>query len=122
MILNLPEYSILFWVTAVLAVFLVGVSKAGFGGGTGLIGTPLLVLTIPVADAAALLFHLLIVADMFSISHYWKIFDRRLIRLMIPAATIGSAGFTTPPVCPSTSLSLSTYHWYTKWVLDNVVI
>jgi len=55
MILSLPEYSILFWVTAVLAVFLVVVSKAGFGGGTGLIGTPLLALTIPVADAAALL-------------------------------------------------------------------
>ncbi len=79
--LAFPDYSTLFWITAVLAIFLVGVSKAGFGGGTGLIAAPLLALTIPVADAAALLLPLLIVADMFSISHYWKIFERRLIRI-----------------------------------------
>lgn len=78
-----------FWITAVLAVTLVGVSKAGFGGGTGVIATPLLALTIPVAEAAALLLPLLIVADMFSIYHYRQTFDRRLIRLMVPAAVVG---------------------------------
>lgn len=87
--MSLPAYSTLFWVTAVLAIFLVGVSKAGFGGGTGLIATPLLALTIPVTDAAALLLPLLIIADMFSIYHYRRNFDRRIIRLMIPAATVG---------------------------------
>jgi len=87
--MSLPAYSTLFWVTAVLAIILVGVSKAGFGGGTGLIATPLLALTIPVADAAALLLPLLIVADMFSIYHYWHSFDRRIIRLMLPAAAVG---------------------------------
>ncbi|MCA9917785.1 MAG: sulfite exporter TauE/SafE family protein [Anaerolineales bacterium] len=89
MIFSLPTYSTLFWITAVLAIFLVGVSKAGFGGGTGLIATPLLALTIPVADAAALLLPLLIVADLLSIYHYRHTFDRRIIRLMVPAAVVG---------------------------------
>ncbi|MCB0044505.1 MAG: sulfite exporter TauE/SafE family protein [Caldilineaceae bacterium] len=88
---SIPTYPDLFWVTAVLAIFLVGVSKAGFGGGTGLIATPLLALTIPVADAAALLLPLLIIADLFSIYHYWGVYDRRLIRIMVPAAVVGIA-------------------------------
>ena len=87
--ISLQAYPPIFWVTAVLAVFLVGVSKAGFGGGTGLIATPLMALTIPVADAAALLLPLLIIIDMFSIYHYWRNFDRCLIRIMLPAATAG---------------------------------
>ncbi|MDX1615759.1 MAG: sulfite exporter TauE/SafE family protein [Candidatus Promineifilaceae bacterium] len=87
--MSLPAYSSLFWITAVLAIVLVGVSKAGFGGGTGLVATPLLALAIPVTDAAALLLPLLIIADLFSIRHYWREFDRDLIRLMVPAAAAG---------------------------------
>ena len=32
--MSLPDYSTVFWVTAVLAVIFIGISKAGFGGGT----------------------------------------------------------------------------------------
>jgi uncharacterized membrane protein YfcA len=78
-------------VTAVLAIILVGVSKSGFGGGVGTVATPLLALTIPVADAAALLLPLLIVADIFSLRHYWHIYDRRSLGLMIPGGVIGIA-------------------------------
>ena len=46
----------MFWVTAVIAILIVGISKAGFGGGVGAIATPLLALTIPVADAASICF------------------------------------------------------------------
>jgi uncharacterized membrane protein YfcA len=87
--MTLPDYPTMFWLTAVLAILLVGISKAGFGGGTGLIATPLLALTIPVAEAAALLLPLLIIADMLSIYHYWGKFDRRIIRLILPAAVVG---------------------------------
>lgn len=87
--MSLPAYSTMFWVTAMLAIILVGISKAGFGGGTGLIATPLMALTIPVTDAAALLLPLLIIADMFSLYHYRHNFDRRIIRLMVPSATVG---------------------------------
>jgi uncharacterized membrane protein YfcA len=87
--MTLPDYSTTFWITAVLAIVLIGISKAGFGGGTGLIATPLLALTIPVADAAALLLPLLIIADMFSIYYHWRNIDRRIIRLMVPSAIVG---------------------------------
>ena len=81
----------MFWVTAVAAILLVGISKAGFGGGVGAVATPLLALTIGVADAAALLLPLLIVADLFSLRHYWKTYDRRSLQLMLPGALVGVA-------------------------------
>jgi uncharacterized membrane protein YfcA len=86
---NLPEYSAAFWVTAVIAITLIGVSKAGFGGGVGAIATPLLALTIPVADAAALLLPLLMIADLFSLRHYWHLYDPRSLKLMLPGAAVG---------------------------------
>jgi uncharacterized protein len=87
----LPDYPTMFWVTAVLAMLLIGISKAGFGGGVVAIATPLLALTIPVADAAAILLPLLIIADLFSLRHYWRIYDQRSIKLMVPGAVIGIA-------------------------------
>lgn len=87
--MNLSDYTTVFWITAVLAVILVGIAKAGFGGGAGVIATPLLALTIPVAEAAALLLPLLIIIDMFSVYHYRHNFDRPSIRLMVPSAALG---------------------------------
>jgi uncharacterized membrane protein YfcA len=51
----LPDYPPAFWLCAVLAMIIFGISKAGFGGGIGVIATPLVSLTIPVTDAVALL-------------------------------------------------------------------
>jgi len=87
--MNLPDYSTVFWITAVLTVTLVGIAKAGFGGGAAVIATPLLALTTSVADAAALLLPLLIIIDMISIVHYRGTFDRHSIRLMVPSAAVG---------------------------------
>src|SRR5690606_11346581 len=86
---SLPDYPTAFWIIAVFAVLLIGVSKAGFGGGVGAIATPLIALTIPVADAAALLLPLLMIADLFSLRHYWHSFDRRSLTLMLPGAVVG---------------------------------
>jgi hypothetical protein len=81
----------MFWVTAALAIILIGVAKAGFGGGVGAVATPLMALTISVTDAAAILLPLLIVADIFSLRHYWGVYDRHSVRLMIPGAIVGIA-------------------------------
>lgn len=86
---SLPDYPTAFWISAVFAVVLVGISKAGFGGGAGVIATPLMALTIPVPEAAALLLPLLIVIDLLAIRHYHDTFDRPSIRLMIPSAVVG---------------------------------
>ncbi len=79
----------MFWVTAVLAIVLIGVAKAGFGGGVGVIATPLMALTISVTDAAALLLPLLIIADIFSLRHYWHTYDPSSIQRMLPGALVG---------------------------------
>lgn len=85
----LPEYPPLFWLTAVSAVILVGIAKAGFGGGIGVIATPLLALTIPVPDAAALLLPLLIIIDLITVRHYYKTFDKQSLVVLLPSAVVG---------------------------------
>jgi uncharacterized membrane protein YfcA len=79
----------MFWLTAALAVVLVGMAKSGFGGGVGTVATPLMALTISVTDAAAILLPLLIIMDLFSLRHYWRTYDRRSIKLMAPGAVAG---------------------------------
>src|SRR5687768_10632371 len=72
-------------------MILIGISKAGFGGGVGAVATPLMALTISVSDAAAILLPILIVADLFSLCHYWNIYDRRSLSLLLPGALVGIA-------------------------------
>ena len=76
----LPTYPAAFWVCAVGAVLLMGVAKAGFGGGIGILATPLLALTVSVADAVALLLPLLIACDVFAVRHYRRTFDKTRLR------------------------------------------
>lgn len=73
------------------AVVFVGIAKAGFGGGVGVVATPLMALTIPVTDAAAILLPLLMVCDFFSVRHYRSQFDRRSVVLLLPGAALGIA-------------------------------
>ena len=42
----------IFWIYAIIAVTLVGISKGGFGGGLGVVGVPLLAMTTSPATAA----------------------------------------------------------------------
>lgn len=84
-----PDYPTTFWVLAVLSVVFVGIAKAGFGGGVGVVATPLMALTISVADAAAIMLPLLIACDVFAVAHYRKTFDRRSIKLMLPGSVLG---------------------------------
>lgn len=84
-----PDYPSYFWITAVLAVVLVGIAKAGFGGGVGVIATPLMALTIPVADAAALMLPLLIIVDLITVRHYYNKYDRHSMLVLLPSAVVG---------------------------------
>lgn len=85
----LPEYPPLFWVTAVAAIVLLGIAKGGFGGGGGVIGTPLMSMVIPVADASALLLILLIIIDMVTIQHYRHHFHRPSLKNMLIGSILG---------------------------------
>ena len=89
--MTLPQYPILFWISAIAAVTLVGIAKAGFGGGVGVLATPLMALTISVTDAAALLLPLLIACDVFSLWHYRGTFNRAALKRLLPGAVVGIA-------------------------------
>jgi len=85
----MQEYPIYFWFFAIAAVLFSGISKAGFGGGVGMVSTPLIALSIPVVDAAAIMLPLLIACDLFSVFHYRTRFDARNVRILLSGAVIG---------------------------------
>lgn len=81
----------LFYAVAVPAVVIVGFSKAGVGGGLGIMAVPLMSLLIPPVQAAAILLPLLLFMDAFSLRAYWRIWDRQNLAIMLPGALAGVA-------------------------------
>lgn len=74
----------------VLACLLIGLSKGGLGGPVPVaLTTPLLSAVLPVSQAVSLALPLLILADAFALWTYWREWDGRYIRLMLPPAVIG---------------------------------
>ncbi len=88
----------LFWLVAVLAVTVVGVSKGGFAG-LGVLGTPLLALVMPPVKAAAILLPILILQDWVSLVSYRRSIDRRVLLVPLAGAVAGIAiGYFTASV------------------------
>lgn len=79
-----------FYVVAVPAVLLMGLSKSGFGGGLGALAVPLMALAVPVPQAAAIMLPLLAVMDAFGLAALWRDADRTLLRLLLPAGLLGT--------------------------------
>ncbi|MEY2874810.1 MAG: hypothetical protein RLZZ373_2181, partial [Pseudomonadota bacterium] len=80
----------MFYAAAVPAVFLMGLSKSGFGAGFGALAVPLMALTIPVPQAAAIMLPLLCLADFSGLAALARHADWRLLRFLIPAGLLGS--------------------------------
>ena len=68
---------------------MIGVTKAGFGGGTGLIVTPLLASIMPAKEAVGLMLPLLFITDIFSMFHYFGKWDKKNVLGLLPGALIG---------------------------------
>jgi len=79
-----------FWGIAVLAVFVVALSKSGLVGSLGLVGVPLLSLVMPARDAAGMMLPLLLVMDAIAVWTYRKDADWRILRIMLPGAFVGT--------------------------------
>jgi len=84
---------------AIPAVTLTGISKGGLGGGAGGAATPLIALVIAPAQAAAIMLPVLCVMDLAGIKAYIGRWDRRIMRIIIPAGLIGCA------------IGTVTFHW-----------
>lgn len=74
---------------AIAAVLLLGIAKAGFAGGMGMLATPLVAMTVGVAQAAAVLLPLLITIDILALFYYRRDFDRRSMKVLIPGCLLG---------------------------------
>jgi len=79
-----------FWIVAVPAVFIVGLSKSGLLVSMGMVAVPLLSLVMPARDAAGMMLPLLLVMDALAIWTYRKDADWRLIWIMLPGAMVGT--------------------------------
>jgi uncharacterized protein len=87
-----------FYLVAGLAALLVGLSKGGLGM-VGVLGTPLLALVISPVQAAALLLPIFVVSDLFGLWSYRRDFDRRNLKILVPAGVLGIAiGWATASV------------------------
>ena len=80
-----------FYVVAVPAVLLSGISKGGFGGGLGILAVPLMALFVSPFHAAAIMLPILCTMDLFGLWAYRNTWDRRNLIIMLPAALVGIA-------------------------------
>lgn len=88
----MPELSSILFAAA--GVLFIGLSKAGFGGGLGMLTTPLCVLAFGAGGrdpsfAIGTLLPLLCAGDAFSLYHYWGKWERRNLAFLIPGVVIG---------------------------------
>jgi uncharacterized membrane protein YfcA len=80
-----------FYLAAVPAVILVGLSKGGFGGAVGVVGVPMMALVMSPLQAAAILLPILVVMDLASLWSWRGIYDRDLLWSMLPSMMVGLA-------------------------------
>jgi hypothetical protein len=72
-------------------VFLIGLSKAGFATGLGMLSTPLMASSMPAKDAVGVVLPLLCVADILTLVVYWKKWDFSLIKNLLIGCLLGVA-------------------------------
>jgi len=72
-----------------IAAMIVGVSKAGFGSGVGIMAVPLMVLAIGADGMLGVLLPVLIVGDVFSVIHYVRSRDGRNLLMLLGGCAAG---------------------------------
>ncbi|MFD0669215.1 sulfite exporter TauE/SafE family protein [Ramlibacter sp. MAHUQ-53] len=86
-----------FFLVAIPATLLLGISKSGFGAGFGSLAVPMMALAVPVPQAAAIFMPLLLVMDLLGLHAYRGHYDWRLLRFMLPwglgGITVGAVLF-----------------------------
>lgn len=80
----------LFYLAAIPAILLFGISKGGFGGGLGVLAVPLMALAISPAQAAAVMLPILMVMDLGALWAWRSQWDRGLMKVLLPAGLLGT--------------------------------
>lgn len=95
-----------FWVAAVIASVLVGMAKGGIPV-IGMLAVPVLALTVSPVVAAGLLLPVYVVSDMFGLWAYRHAYDKRILKIIVPAAMVGIAiGWATAHLVREEALTL----------------
>lgn len=76
------------------AMVIIGIAKAGFGGGLGILAVPLTAVALPADRAVGVLLPVLIVADILSNAHHRRGHDWPALRWLWPGAVLGVAAGT----------------------------
>lgn len=82
------------WGVIFLAVFLIGVTKSGFGSGVGLMIVPMTVMAMGHTHhgsdkALGLMLPLLIAGDLFAVWQYRRLFSMQIVRRLMPGTLAG---------------------------------
>lgn len=114
----------LFYVFAVPAVILVGLSKGGFGGSITLLGVPLMAFVIDPVAAAGILLPILVATDLIGLVAWRREFDRKVLLSMLPAAFGGIAfGYFAAALIPADGfrvlLGLLSLWFALQWFLSS---
>jgi uncharacterized membrane protein YfcA len=78
-----------FYLAAIPAVLLLGISKSGFGMGFGALAVPLMALSVTVPQAAAIAMPVLLMIDLMGLAALRKDYDRALLRFLLPFGLLG---------------------------------
>lgn len=96
-----------FYLAAIPAVILVGLTKGGMGEALSMMGVPLLAMVVSPVQAAAILLPILIFMDWVSLWIWRKHSNAKLLKVMLPGAMIGIAiGWATAAMVPASILRL----------------
>jgi uncharacterized membrane protein YfcA len=83
------------WLVIFAAVFLIGVTKSGFGSGVGLMIVPMTALSLghlphwQFKDALGLLLPLLILGDLLAVWQYRHLFSLSIVKKLLPGTAVG---------------------------------
>lgn len=81
----------LFYAAAIPAILLMGISKGGFGSGAGLFATPLMALTVPIPQAAAIMLPILLAMDATGLWAYRGRYSAENLKLILVGGMAGIA-------------------------------
>lgn len=84
----MPSFGLLLAAAAV-AAFVVGFLRTSLGAGIGLVLTPTLSLVLPAPVVLALITPMMNLSDPIALRYYWRQWDTRQLRVLMPAALAG---------------------------------